>query len=143
MKKTKTKSNAGTSAARIEHIALWTEDIERLAGFYSTYFGAAVAKKYTNPQKGFVSRVLTFAAGGRIEIMSTTAIVLERSDPGAQRMGLSHFAVAVGSELRVDELTLRLGNDGFMVLHEPRRTGDGCYESVILDPDGNRVELTV
>jgi lactoylglutathione lyase len=142
MKKTKTKDNAGTPAARIEHIALWTEDIERLAGFYSAYFGAAVGKQYTNPQKGFVSKLLTFSVGGRIEIMSTTAIVLVRSDPGAQKMGLTHFAIAVGSEKRVDQLTLRLGNDGFTVLHEPRRTGDGCYESVILDPDGNRIELT-
>jgi lactoylglutathione lyase len=143
MKKTKTKNNAGTIAAHIEHIALWTGDIERLAGFYSTYFGAAVGKLYTNPQKGFVSRFLTFTQGGRIEVMSTTAIALAGSDPGAQRMGLSHFAIAAGSEKRVDELTLQLENDGFMVLHQPRRTGDGYYESVVLDPDGNRIELTV
>jgi lactoylglutathione lyase len=57
-------------------------------------------------------------------------------------MGMTHFAIATGSERRVDELTLRLGKDGFMVLHDPRRTGDGCYESVVLDPDGNRIELT-
>jgi len=141
MKKTKAKDNAGTVSMRIEHIALWTEDIERLTAFYSAYFGAAGARLYTNPQKGFVSRFLDFGAGTRIELMSTTEIVLERSDPGARRMGLTHFALAVGSEKQVNELTLRLENDGFTVLHGPRRTGDGCYESVILDPDGNRIEL--
>jgi catechol 2,3-dioxygenase-like lactoylglutathione lyase family enzyme len=101
MKKTKAKDNAGTLSLRIEHVALWTEDIERLTAFYSTYFGAAGARLYTNPQKGFVSRFLDFGDGTRIELMSTTEIVLERSDPGAQRMGLTHFALAAGSEKQV------------------------------------------
>ena len=26
---------------------------------------------------------------------------------------------------------------------EPRTTGDGYYESVVLDPEGNRIEITV
>jgi lactoylglutathione lyase len=139
----KTKANPGAPAARIDHIALWSEDIERLAGFYANYFGAAAGPLYANKQKGFVSRFLSFAGGARIEIMKTTAIALARSDPGEQKMGMTHFAIATGSEQQVDELTLRLGKDGFMVLHDPRRTGDGCYESVVLDPDGNRIELTI
>jgi lactoylglutathione lyase len=56
-------------------------------------------------------------------------------------MGLAHFALSVGSERRVDELTQRLAHDGYPVLDGPRRTGDGYYESVVLDPDGNRVEI--
>jgi len=142
MKRAKARNDRGAPAMHIEHIALWTEDIERLAGFYSAYFGAAVGPLYANPQKGFASRVLSFAGGAKVEVMKTTAIPLVRSDPGAQKMGLVHFAIAAGSATRVDELTLRLEKDGFMVLHEPHRTGDGCYESVILDPDGNRIELT-
>jgi lactoylglutathione lyase len=62
--------------------------------------------------------------------------------PGAQRMGLTHFAIALGSELAVDDLTRRLKADGYPVLDGPRRTGDGYYESVALDPDGNRIEIT-
>jgi lactoylglutathione lyase len=128
---------------RIEHVALWTHDIERLASFYATYFGAIVGPKYVNAKKGFESRFLSFEAGARLELMKSTTIapvVLER---GAQRMGLTHAAVSLGSEQRVDELTRRLKEDGFEIIDGPRRTGDGYYESVVLDPDGNRLEVTV
>jgi lactoylglutathione lyase len=52
-------------------------------------------------------------------------------------------AISVGSRDHVDELTARLRQDGYPVLDGPRRTGDGYYESVVLDPDGNRVEIAV
>lgn len=126
---------------RIEHIALWTDDLERSAEFYRNYFGAQIGDKYTNAAKGFESRFLSFADGARIEIMRTTTLAPVRIEPGAQRMGLTHFAIALGSEQAVDELTRRLASDGFAVLDGPRRTGDGYYESVVLDPDGNRIEL--
>jgi lactoylglutathione lyase len=63
-------------------------------------------------------------------------------DSGVQRMGLTHLAISVGSEQRVDELTLRIKAQGYPVLDGPRRTGDGYYESVVIDPDGNRIEIT-
>jgi lactoylglutathione lyase len=85
---------------------------------------------------------LSFADGARIEVMKTTALIPVAFEPGAQRMGLTHLAIAVGSELLVDELTQRIKDDGYQVLDGPRRTGDGYYESVIVDPDGNRIEIT-
>jgi len=106
---------------RIEHVAMWTDDIERLARFYRAYFGASVGERYVNPAKGF-------AAAKRDSVSQTT--------------GLTHLAFAVGSDEGVDELTGRLHRDGYTVLDGPRRTGDGYYESVVADPDGNRVELT-
>jgi lactoylglutathione lyase len=127
---------------RIEHIAVWTEDVERLASFYRTYFGAAVGEKYANPAKGFESRFLTFDSGARLEIMRTTALSPAKLDSGVQRMGLTHLAFSIGSEVGVDELTDRLRRDGQSILDGPRRTGDGYYESVALDPDGNRIEIT-
>jgi lactoylglutathione lyase len=127
---------------RIEHIAFWTEDLERLAAFYQHYFGATVGDKYVNAAKGFESRFVSFGAGARLEIMRTTTLAPVRYEAGAQRMGLTHFAVTLGSEQGVDELTARLRGDGHPVLDGPRRTGDGYYESVVLDPDGNRVEIT-
>ena len=127
---------------RIEHVAVWTEDIERLASFYQAYFGASVGKKYTNEAKGFESRFLTFDSGARMEIMRTTALSPVKHGFADQRMGLTHLAFAIGSEQGVDGLTGRLRRDGYTVLDGPRRTGDGCYESVVADPDGNRVEIT-
>lgn len=127
---------------RIEHIAVWTEDIERLAAFYVTYFGAAVGAPYANPAKGFASRFLRFGDGARMELMRTATLSPQPSSPGAQRMGWTHVAFAVGSEEAVDALTERLRDAGHQVLDGPRRTGDGYYESVVLDPDGNRVEIS-
>jgi lactoylglutathione lyase len=127
--------------ARIEHLALWTHDIARSAAFYVSYFGATPGNRYVNASKGFESCFLSFGDGARLEIMKTTALLPMAAEPGAQRMGLTHFALSVGSERHVDDLTQRLAHDGYPVLDGPRRTGDGYYESVVLDPDGNRVEI--
>jgi lactoylglutathione lyase len=127
---------------RIEHIAFWTTDLERFKGFYTTYFGAGAGADYVNPAKGFESCFLSFPDGARIEAMKTTTLSPVIIEPGAQRMGLAHLAVSVGSEKGVDSLTQRLREDGFPILDGPRRTGDGNYESVTLDPDGNRIEIT-
>jgi aspartate racemase len=128
-------------AMRIDHLALWTSDLERCKQFYSAYFGAVAGAGYVNSAKGFASCFLSFADGARIEAMTTTVLSPLLVEPGAQRMGLTHFAVALGSESLVDELTRRLKNDGHPILDGPRRTGDGYYESVVLDPDGNRIEI--
>lgn len=127
---------------RIEHVALWTQDIERLVGFYGAYFRASAGEKYANPAKGFESRFLTFESGARLEVMRTTAFSPIKHDSAIQRMGLTHLAFAIGSEPDVDDLTDRLRRDGHLIVDGPRRTGDGYYESVVLDPDGNRIEIT-
>jgi lactoylglutathione lyase len=126
---------------RIEHVALWTDDLERLAGFYARYFGARIGERYSNEAKGFRSRFLSFEGGARLELMQTTQLLPVALARGAQRMGLTHLAISVGSVARVDELTGVLRRDGYEVVDGPRRTGDGYYESVVLDPDGNRIEL--
>jgi lactoylglutathione lyase len=127
---------------RIDHVALWTPDLERCKRFYVGYFGAAAGAHYVNPKKGFESCFLRFAEGARIEAMTTTTLNPVALEPGAQRLGLTHLAIALGSEAAVDALTQRLRTDGYPVLDGPRRTGDGYYESVVLDPDGNRIEIT-
>jgi lactoylglutathione lyase len=126
---------------RIEHVAIWTTDLGRCKHFYASYFGATVGPTYVNPVKGFESCFLSFAGGARLEAMTTTSISLVEFPPGAQRLGLTHLAISVGSERLVDQLTQRLRDDGIAVVDDPRRTGDGYYESVIIDPDGNRIEI--
>ena len=127
---------------RIEHVAFWTEDVDRLAEFYATYFGAMAGPKYVNLAKRYESRFLSFEGGARIEVMRSSVLDPVKHERGAQRMGLAHLAIEVGSKQRVDDLTSRLIEDGFEVVDGPRHTGDGYYESVVLDPDGNRIEVT-
>jgi lactoylglutathione lyase len=126
---------------RIEHIAIWTTDLARCKHFYTSYFGATAGPSYVNPAKGFESCFLSFGGGARLEAMTTTSLSLVELAPGVQRLGLTHLAISVGSERRVDELTQHLRDDGISVVDGPRRTGDGYYESVIIDPDGNRIEI--
>lgn len=127
---------------RIEHVALWTEEVERLVQFYSKYFNATAGARYVNPAKGFESRFVNFEGGGaRLEVMQSTRVEAVKHAPGAQRMGRTHLAVSVGSDSGVDELTDRLRRDGYEAIDGPRRTGDGYYESVTRDPDGNRIEI--
>jgi len=126
---------------RIEHVAIWTTDLARCKHFYSLYFGATAGPTYLNPAKGFESCFLSFADGARLEAMTTTTLPLVGLSPGVQRLGLTHLAISVGSEHLVEQLTQRLRDDGIAVVDGPRRTGDGYYESVIIDPDGNRIEI--
>jgi lactoylglutathione lyase len=127
---------------RIEHVALWTHDLEALRRFYEVYFGAVASGRYVNERTEFQSYFLAFASGSRLEIMQSPRVPLEAVDPLVPRRGFIHIALVVGDTAAVDALTARLAADGFRVVDGPRRTGDGYYESVVLDPDGNRLELT-
>ena len=128
---------------KIEHIAIWTRDLERLKAFYADYFDARAGDKYVNREKQFESYFLHFGTGARLELMSMPSIPASVNDRERQFTGLIHLAFATGSEENVDRLTRRLERDGHRVLDGPRRTGDGYYESVVFDPDGNRIEITV
>lgn len=129
---------------RIEHVAVWAEDVEKLKVFYETYFDARASDKYINQGKQFQSYFLTFSAGARLELMQRPDVrVMEGMNGGQEFAGYAHLAMSVDSEAAVDTLTQRLVTDGYERLDGPRRTGDGYYESVVLDPEGNRIEITV
>jgi lactoylglutathione lyase len=128
---------------RIEHVAVWTADLDRLVDFYCGYFGATAGPLYVNHAKGFQSRFLGFESGARIELMASSTLNLEKAERGAQQFGLAHLALSIGTREAVDELTQQLRENGCDVVDGPRRTGDGYYESVVLDPDGNRIEITI
>ena len=128
---------------RIEHIAIWTHDLERLRHFYETYFGGTANAKYVNPRKQFESYFLSFTDGARLELMQMPAVPPNKNDVEQQFTGYIHIAFSAGSREAVDALTDRLRADGYRILDGPRTTGDGYYESSVLDPDGNRIEITV
>ena len=127
----------------IEHIAFWVRDLEKMKNFYSQYFRAEAGEMYYNPVKNFRSYFLKLGTGCRLELMNMPSISDNRNNVSAQYMGLIHFAVSVGSKEEVDRLTEVLCNDGYLVIGKPRTTGDGYYESVIADPEGNRIEITI
>ncbi|MCE7996648.1 MAG: glyoxalase [Roseivirga sp.] len=125
----------------LEHVAIWTYQLEELKLFYETYFEGVAGDKYTNSGNGFSSYFLNFSGGSRLELMQMPGIPAHKNDIRAQFTGLIHMAFETGSKDEVNELTERLRGDGYTVVGEPRTTGDGYYESVILDPDENRLEI--
>lgn len=127
----------------IEHLAIWTTDIETMKSFYCRYFNAVAGDKYINEKKQFQSYFLSFEKGPRLELMQMTGVPQSANDIYKQFTGLIHFAVSVGSEEKVNALTQQLITDGYELIDSPRRTGDGYYESVVLDPEHNRIEITI
>ncbi len=126
---------------KIEHIAIWCRELEKMKAFYERYFDAKAGEKYVNSQKGFSSYFLRFSEGCRLELMHREDIRDQKSSE-EETPGLAHFAFSVGRRERVDKLTERLRADGHRISGEPRTTGDGYYESTIRDPEGNLIEIT-
>ncbi|ANF49887.1 glyoxalase [Chryseobacterium glaciei] len=126
---------------KIEHIAIWVRDLEKMKEFYQKYFGATSNEKYHNPVKNFESYFLSFENGSRLEIMTRPDIQEGNNSYDAQKFGIVHLAFSTGSNEKVDAITETLRNDGYEIVGEPRTSGDGYYESVILDPENNIVEI--
>ena len=126
---------------KIDHIALYVNDLEKARDFFITYFGAVSNEGYHNPNTDFRSYFLSFDDGSRLEIMTKP----ELTDSGdfLNRFGYAHVAFSVGSKEAVDSLTERLKQDGYPVISGPRTTGDGYYESCIVGFEGNLIEITV
>lgn len=126
---------------KIHHLAIWTEDIDNMRNFYQTYFGMSCGEKYVNPRKQYTSYFLSFNEGDcTIELMNRPDIESVQGKRGL-KYGFAHIAISVHSEEAVDMLTERLREDGYQIEGEPRTTGDGYYESAVLDPEGNLVEI--
>ena len=129
---------------RLEHLALWTPRLETLRDFYVRHLGCSAGPLYVSQSRPFRSYFLSFpGSGGRLELMEQPGLDAIPTGASPDRTGLAHFVLSVGSKAEVRACTERLRTAGVRVVGEPRRTGDGYYESVVLDPDGNRIELTV
>ncbi len=128
----------------LEHVAIWTAQLERLKDYYQQYFGAVAGDKYSNTAKGFESYFLSFASGARLELMAKDSIPPNANDTvTAQRLGLIHLAFGVATMAEVEQKAKELAAGGYPILSGPRRTGDGYYEFETLDPDNNRIEVTM
>ena len=123
----------------IEHVAVYARDLEALRAFYENYFVGKSNHGYHNPRTGLRTYFLSFGGGARLELMNRPGV--EPSSGIALREGWAHISFRLGSPEAVDQLTERLRTDGYTVESGPRTTGDGYYESCVLDPEGNRVEL--
>ncbi|MGM9932684.1 VOC family protein [Pradoshia sp.] len=124
---------------RINHAAVFVEDLERAKEFYKKYFGAIENDKYHNPKTGLETYFLSFEGDVRLEIMKRPD--MKENEKHLIQLGFAHLAFSAGSKEKVDELTNRLKADGYTVLSGPRTTGDGYYESCILDPENNQIEI--
>lgn len=126
---------------KIEHVAIWVDDIEAMREFYLKYFDVTCGSKYVNPVKKYTSYFLSFGEGkSRIELMNRPDIADAITNRGLTK-GWAHLSLTIGSKEEVARLTERLRADGYTILGEPRTSGDGYYESVVADPEGNYLEL--
>lgn len=126
---------------RIEHVAIYVNDLEKARDFFAKYFGAVSNDGYHNPKTDFKSYFLSFGDGARIEIMNKPDMVDFSKDTA--RIGYAHVAFSVGSKEKVYELTEQLRSDGYKILSGPRTTGDGYYESCIAAIEQIQIEITV
>ena len=126
---------------KIDHLALWVQDLEKMKAFYEKYFNGKSNEKYHNPNKNFQSYFISFPSGARIELMNNPDVEKESSE--LRQIGYTHFAFSLGSTEEVDRVTAFMKTEGFQIIDGPRKTGDGYYESAMLDPENNIIELTV
>ncbi|MDP7989006.1 VOC family protein [Bacillus sp. MHSD_36] len=125
---------------KIEHIAIWVNDLELMRTFYTKYFNSKANSLYHNEAKQFESYFITFETGARFELMRKKGI---ENELNLNITGYAHMAFPVGSEERVNEITTIFKDAGYPLLNGPRFTGDGYYESVISDPEGNQIEIMI
>ena len=126
---------------KIEHIAMYVNDLEATKEFFIKYFDAVSNEMYHNQRTGFKSYFLSFEEGARLEIMTKEA--MEDTKKTLTRTGFIHLAFSVGSKEKVDSLTSKMKEDGYEVISGPRTTGDGYYESCIVAVEDNQIEITV
>lgn len=133
-------SRLGEETVKIEHIALYVNDLENVRDFFVTYLGGRSNGGYHNRNTDFRSYFISFEDGTRLELMTKPGLVDQTKHQN--RTGYAHIAFQAGSREKVDLLTAELKSAGFEVISGPRMTGDGYYESCIVVVEGNLIEIT-
>lgn len=122
----------------INHVAILVKDIEVMKEFYIKYFNVTCSELYHNKKTQFMSYFLEFESGAKLELTHKKFY----SDIAFDNLGYTHLAITVGTKEDVDQFAEKFIQNGFPLLNGPRTTGDGYYEAVIQDPEGNLIELT-
>lgn len=130
---------------KLEHVALWVNDLEESKAYYTKYFNMVSNEKYKSIRHSFNSYFLTFRPenSARIELMQRPDVHINESKERGMVSGYAHIAISVGSREKVDQLTEQIRADGHTIVGEPRTTGDGYYESIVEDTEGNWIEITI
>lgn len=127
----------------LDHVAIWTSQLEQLKDYYTIYFDGRSNEKYTNKETLFESYFISFGSGARLELMKKPGIPENLNDTiKKQHLGIIHLAFGVESMKKVIEKCEVLSKAGFRIIRGPRKTGDGYYEFETLDPDNNRIEVS-
>jgi lactoylglutathione lyase len=126
----------------LDHVAIWTPNLEKLKDYYVRFFGGMANDKYRNPETGFESYFVTFGDCSRLELMQLPGIPANLNDTQKQYMGIIHLAFGAGCMEEVISKSEELEKAGYSILRGPRKTGDGYFEFETLDPDNNRIEVT-
>ncbi len=124
---------------KIEHVAIYVNDMEAEKNFFVKYFDAKTSEKYSNFRNDFSSYFLTFDDGSRLEIMNRTSMTDPAKTP--YRTGFHHIAMEVGDRKDVDDIVKKLDADGYKIINGARTTGDGYYAAVVDDNEGNEIEI--
>ena len=119
---------------------MYAQDLEGAKVFFEKYFQGVSNDGYHNPVTGLRTYFIAFESGARLEIMNKPGMV--EQEKNGMRTGYIHLAFSVGSKEKVDEITKCLSAGGYRVVSGPRTTGDGYYESCVLGPENNQIEIT-
>jgi lactoylglutathione lyase len=127
----------------VDHIAIWTNQLEKMKDYYVRYFSGRANRKYQNNENQYESYFVSFDSGSRIELMQKPGIPENLNDTvEKQYLGLIHLAFGVENMDLVNQKLKELAGDGYKILKGPRKTGDGYWEFETLDPDNNRIEVS-
>ena len=124
---------------KIDHVAMYVNDLDAVKNFFVKYFNAVAGSKYSNFRNDFSNYFLKFEDGSRLEIMTRNSAV--DADKVRYRTGFHHISISVGDRNDVDDLLKKFDSDGVIVVSGARTTGDGYYAAVVVDPEGNEVEI--
>lgn len=126
---------------KLDHIALWTKQIEVMVDFYEKYFDGKADEMYVDEEENISCCYIIFTEGSKLELIQGPDIYEREHKITDRVLGYTHLAFDVGSKEKVDEITEKIEKDGYQVEKRPAFIVEWFYESAIIDPEGNIIEI--